>query len=106
VKKGVTQYSYVMVRGSVPLFWEQKGMYEGVTLTRDAAMTKAAFHKHFTDVFEKYKHIYAIDLLSDTKQREIVLTKEYYRQVFESVFKDRLKFLHFDFHHYCAKDKY
>ena len=28
--------SYVMVRGSVPIFWEQKGMIEGVELTRSS----------------------------------------------------------------------
>jgi hypothetical protein len=25
-------FSYVMIRGSVPIFWEQKGLIEGVTL--------------------------------------------------------------------------
>lgn len=50
--------------------------------------------------------MFLVDLLSDTKERETILTKEYVRQIFESEFKDKLKFLHFDFHRFCAGDKY
>lgn len=35
--------SYVMVRGSVPIFWEQKGMIEGVELTRSSDQTAKPF---------------------------------------------------------------
>ena len=51
MKMGSKVYSYVMIRGSVPIFWEQKGMIEGVTLTRGPEMTRKAFNKHFTDLF-------------------------------------------------------
>lgn len=71
--------SYVMVRGSVPIFWEQKGLIETVTLTRESAMTKKAFTKHLDHLESIYKQVYIIDLLSDSKEREIRLTKEYYR---------------------------
>jgi hypothetical protein len=40
-------FSYVMIRGSVPVFWEQKGMVEDVTISRGSDMTKKAFHLHF-----------------------------------------------------------
>ena len=36
-------FSYIIIRGSVPIFWEQKGMIEDVTITRDPDMTKDAF---------------------------------------------------------------
>ena len=42
-------------------------------------MTKRAFHKHFLDLKTNYGDIFVIDLLSDTKQREVILTKEYVR---------------------------
>lgn len=106
VKMGNTVLSYVMIRGSVPIFWEQKGILEDVTLSRGPEATKMAFHKHFEELLGTYNNIFIVDLLSDTKKREIILTKEYVRQVYESDFKDKLKFLHFDFHHYCAGDKY
>ena len=71
--------SYTIIRGSVPVFWEQKGVTEGVALTRGPELTKKAFTKHFEDLISTYGPNYAIDLLSDTKAREIILTKEYIR---------------------------
>ena len=59
--------SYVMIRGSVPIFWEQKGMIEGVTISRGPEMTKPAFHKHFEELLNTYGAIFIVDLLSDTK---------------------------------------
>ena len=99
-------FSYVIIRGSVPVFWEQKGMIEGVTICRGSEMTKKAFNKHFEELFSTYQNVFVVDLLSDTKQREIILTKEYVRQVYESEMKEKIKFLHFDFHHYCSGDRY
>jgi synaptojanin len=71
--------TYVIIRGSVPVFWEQKGMIEGVTLSRGPEMTKKAFQKHFEDLLSTYQQVFLVDLLSDTKAREIILTKEYVR---------------------------
>ena len=53
-----------------------------------------------------YGPVYAVDLLSDTTAREIILTKEYVRQIYDSDYKDKIRFLHFDFHRYCKGDKY
>jgi hypothetical protein len=72
-------FSYVIIRGSVPVFWEQKGMIEGVTLLRGPEMTRKAFHKHFQELTNTYNNIFVVDLLSDSKEREIILTKEYVR---------------------------
>jgi synaptojanin len=55
-----------MLRGSVPVFWEQKGVVENVNLTRGPEITKKAFSKHFEDIISTYGPVYAIDLLSDT----------------------------------------
>lgn len=81
-------------------------MIEDVTLSRGPEMTKRAFQKHFEDLISTYQQVFLVDLLSDTKAREIILTKEYVRQIYESEFKDNLKFVHFDFHHYCSGDRY
>ena len=34
------------------------------------------------------------------------ITREYVRQVHESELKDKIKYINFDFHHYCGGDKY
>lgn len=79
---------------------------EGVTLLRGPEMTKRAFHKHFDDLKKTYGEIFVVDLLSDTKEREVILTKEYVRQIYASDFRKNIQFIHFDFHRYCAGDKY
>ena len=77
-----------------------------MTISRGPELTKKAFNRHFEDIISTYGPVFAVDLLSDTKAREIILTKEYLRQVYESEYKDKIKFLHFDFHQYCKGDRY
>lgn len=98
--------SYTIIRGSVPVFWEQKGVVEDVVLTRGPEMTKKAFQKHFEDLTGCYGPNFIIDLLSDTKGREVILTKEFVRQLHECELKEKLRFQHFDFHGFCRGDKY
>jgi hypothetical protein len=92
----------------VPIFWDQKGTFEEITVTRDSAQTREAFNIHFEDILSDYYKITCIDLLSDSKAREIKLTKEYIKQFYESPIDktDTLKMVHFDFHHFCKGDKY
>ena len=49
-----------------------------------------------------------MDLLQDKRDREVRLTKEYYKLFFDSELKDKghVKFLHFDFHRFCKGDKF
>jgi hypothetical protein len=54
-------------------------MIEDVTISRGPEMTKKAFHKHFEELLGTYNSTFIVDLLSDTKAREIILTKEYVR---------------------------
>jgi synaptojanin len=99
-------FSHVQVRGTIPVFWEQKGIMEDVTITRNPEMTKKAFRTHFSDIINTYGPVYCINLLRDKTAREMRLTREYVRQVYESDLKENIKFLNFDFHHYCGGDKY
>jgi type VI protein secretion system component VasK len=106
-------YSFVITRGSVPIFWEQSAksktkLYEDVFLTRSSEMTKEPFRKHFHQMITDYSKVQIIDLLKDKTERETRLTKEYYKQFYDSDFKkdNTLKFLHFDFHRFCKGDKF
>jgi hypothetical protein len=58
--------SYVMVRGSVPIFWDQRGVYEEIAYPKTPEMTIRPFRKHFTDLIDYYGEIFVVDLLSDT----------------------------------------
>ena len=75
-------------------------------MTRNPDMVKKAFGTHFNDIVTTYGPVYIINLLRDKTKREVLLTKEYIRQVYDSPLKDSLKFLNFDFHHYCGGDQY
>lgn len=58
--------SYVQVRGSVPLFWEQTGTQtfgQKLKITRPQAASQPAFDKHFGDLISKYHGVHAINLL-------------------------------------------
>ena len=71
-------------------------------------MTKEAFRKHFKAVTDDYGQVQIVDLLKDATKREERLTKEYYKQFYDSQYKaeGKLKFLHFDFHRFTKGDKF
>ncbi len=73
--------SYVQVRGSVPLFWQQPSagiqtLQQKVEITRPAQATQPAFDKHFLDLLEHYHSVHAINLLGQ-KDAESMLSAAY-----------------------------
>ena len=47
-----------------------------------------------------------VNLLRFKTKRELRITTEYVRQVYESELKDKIKYLNFDFHGYCGNERY
>uniref|UniRef100_A0A0W0EZ96 phosphoinositide 5-phosphatase n=1 Tax=Moniliophthora roreri TaxID=221103 RepID=A0A0W0EZ96_MONRR len=93
--------SYVQVRGSVPLFWEQQGIQtfgQRIQITRPHA-SQPAFERHFAQLTEEYGAVHAINLLG-TKENEAILTNAYDRhlQIARTGLADSLNITHFDFH--------
>ncbi|KAL0573125.1 Inositol-1,4,5-trisphosphate 5-phosphatase 1 [Marasmius crinis-equi] len=93
--------SYVQVRGSVPLFWEQQGIQtfgQRIQITRPHA-SQPAFERHFSQLTEEYGAVHAINLLG-TKENEAILTAAYDRhlQTARAGIGDTLNITHFDFH--------
>lgn len=76
-----TLFSYVQVRGSVPVFWEQAADLlpgrQKITITRSPEGTQPAFNKHFEDLEHIYGAVHIINLLSDTKPAEVELSTLY-----------------------------
>ncbi|KAF2854632.1 hypothetical protein T440DRAFT_464773 [Plenodomus tracheiphilus IPT5] len=74
-------FSYVQVRGSVPVFWEQQtGLLPGqqkITITRSPDATQPAFDKHFESLELSYGAIHVVNLLSNEKPSEIELSQKY-----------------------------
>jgi synaptojanin len=71
--------SHVQISGSVPLFWEQKGVKEDVNLTRSQELTKIPFGLHFKDITETYGKVFCINLLKSKTAREDLLTQAFKR---------------------------
>ncbi|PPQ77402.1 hypothetical protein CVT25_010984 [Psilocybe cyanescens] len=93
--------SYVQVRGSVPLFWEQQGLQtfgQRIQITRPHA-SQPAFERHLFQLMEEYGFIHAINLLGQ-KENEASLTNAYARhlQISRAALGDELGITHFDFH--------
>ncbi|TFK55545.1 DNase I-like protein [Heliocybe sulcata] len=94
-------FSYVQVRGSIPLFWEQQGLQtfgHRIQITRPQA-SQPAFERHFAQLTEEYSAAHAVNLLG-TKENEANLTAAYARhmQIAHAVFGSDAGITHFDFH--------
>ncbi|PWY64722.1 SacI domain and endonuclease/exonuclease/phosphatase family protein [Aspergillus heteromorphus CBS 117.55] len=74
-------FSYVQIRGSVPLFWEQAtGFLPGqqkIEITRSMEATRHAFEKHFRLLELEYGTIHVINLLSELKPGEVSLSSRF-----------------------------
>ena len=88
-----TTFSYVQVRGSIPLFWEQQpGLIFGqqkIQITRSPQATQPAFDKHFEELEMKYSSIHIINLLNEDKTSEIELSNRYRNHVAHSPLNSR-----------------
>ncbi|KAK2768791.1 inositol polyphosphate 5-phosphatase [Arachnomyces sp. PD_36] len=106
-------FSYIQVRGSVPLFWEQPpGLIPGqqkVQITRSAEATQPAFDKHFEDLELNYGAVHVVNLLSVAKPAEAQLTEGYNYHISRNLLKNNkgqgtdsehllLRATEFDFH--------
>ena len=74
-------FSYVQIRGSIPLFWESSSSLipgqQKIQITRSAEATQPAFDKHFENLESTYGAVHIVNLLSATKTGEAELTERY-----------------------------
>jgi inositol-1,4,5-trisphosphate 5-phosphatase len=105
-------FSYVQIRGSVPIFWEQQaGLLPGqqkITITRSPEATQPAFDKHFDNLELSYGTTHVVNLLSNEKQNELELTHRYRGHIRNSPLNrgnelndrqhDLIKLTEYDFH--------
>lgn len=78
-------FSYVQVRGSVPVFWEQQtGLLphqQKVTITRSPEATQPAFDKHFENLELDYGAIHVVNLLGNDNPKEAELIYRYRQHI-------------------------
>ena len=100
-------YSFVQVRGSIPLFWyqKQKGLKAIIDIKRPEHLTSQAFLKHFNSLITDYKKVVMINLTKKTKPEEDKL-----RVSLEKLLHwhriENLKHVYYDFHEETHGDKF
>lgn len=106
-------FSYVQIRGSVPVFWEQApGFFPGqqkIEVIRSCEATKHAFDKHFESLESRYGAVHIVNLLSSLKPGEVELSTRFNELVSRSPLNQKanadassnhmlLEMTEFDFH--------
>ncbi|KAF9608789.1 hypothetical protein IFM89_011558 [Coptis chinensis] len=94
--------SFIQVRGSIPLLWEQivdltyKPKFEIVKLEEAPRVVE----RHFLDLRKRYGSILAVDLVN-THGSEGRLSEKY-ANAMQHIISEDVRYLHFDFHRICG----
>uniref|UniRef100_A0AAV2JB21 Synaptojanin-1 n=1 Tax=Knipowitschia caucasica TaxID=637954 RepID=A0AAV2JB21_KNICA len=92
--------SFIQIRGSIPLFWEQPGIQVGshrVKLSRGFEANAPAFERHFTALRSLYGKQVIINLLG-SKEGEHMLSKAFQSHLKASEHASAVKMVNFDYH--------
>ncbi|XP_038140925.1 synaptojanin-1 isoform X13 [Cyprinodon tularosa] len=92
--------SFIQIRGSIPLFWEQPGIQVGshrVKLSRGFEANAPAFERHFTALRRLYGKQVIINLLGG-KEGEHMLSKAFQSHLKASEHGTAVKMINFDYH--------
>lgn len=99
-------FSFLIIRGSVPVFWDQQsgggfGLAK-VQLTRSANATQPAFDRHIFSVLRNYNLLHVVDLLSQKDgQNELVLSNAYDFHCKRFSEQEKITKTNFDFNSIC-----
>ncbi|KAI9027934.1 inositol polyphosphate phosphatase [Hyaloraphidium curvatum] len=102
--------SFVQLRGSVPIFWEQPGVQgftQRIEIARGSEATGPAFRNHFARLVEAYGDIQILNLLS-AKEPEVVLTSAYRHHFERSIpeLQEAVQLKNFDVHAECRNGNF
>ncbi|KAJ8266671.1 hypothetical protein GJAV_G00133280 [Gymnothorax javanicus] len=92
--------SFIQIRGSIPLFWEQPGIQVGshrVKLSRGFEANAPAFERHFSALRRLYGKQVIINLLG-MKEGEHMLSKAFQSHLKASEHAAAVKMINFDYH--------
>ncbi|CAK76155.1 unnamed protein product (macronuclear) [Paramecium tetraurelia] len=100
--------SHLQVRGSVPIFWSQRGWLIETKIMRSAELTKRAFKKHFASLFEDYSRVICLNLMAKKKKDEQMVTQGFEEQIKanSTELNENIKYEWFDFHHECKNNDF
>lgn len=99
--QGQLRYSYVQIRGSVPVYWAEINnlRYKPDLQIMEMADTIDASRKHFQDQVERYGDVYIVNLVNQKGYEKAV--KDAFEQAVADAANPRVHYTYFDFHHEC-----
>lgn len=92
--------SFIQIRGSVPLFWEQPGLQVGshrVRMSRGFEANAPAFDRHFRTLKDLYGKQIVVNLLG-SKEGEHMLSKAFQSHLKASEHASEIHMVSFDYH--------
>jgi len=98
-------YSVVILRGSVPIFFEQKPSNLEVSISKNPSMTSEAFQKHLNLIQQEYKYVLMMNLMNESKPEEELISSNFKNQ-FSINESHNCKYHVFDLHKICKKDSF
>lgn len=97
--------SHVQIRGSVPVFWQQRGITAQTKITRTLETGNSAFLKHFNYLMRNYTRVLCVNLMARSKTQEQMITDEYENHIIKNNLPN-VRYEFFDFHHACKGQKF
>jgi hypothetical protein len=106
IKHGNHLMSFVQIRGSVPVFWQQTGMTAQTEITRIPELTTPAYLKHLEEIQKDYfPLIFMINLMNFHKPNEQIITQNFENQIKINNLRS-CKYVFWDFQSECKNDNY
>lgn len=106
IKYGNHLMSFVQIRGSVPIFWQQTGMTAQTEITRIPELTTPAYSKHIEEIQKDYfPLIFMINLMNFYKPNEQIITQNFENQIKIKNLRS-CKYVFWDFQSECKNDNY
>jgi len=95
-------FSYVQIRGSIPLLWEQivdltyKPKIEAVHLEEAPNVVE----RHFHDLRRRYGEVMVIDLINQQGSEGVLSIA--FAKAMQNIVSDSIRYVPYDFHHICG----
>lgn len=105
VTLGGMTYAAVIVRGSVPLFWEQKGIQLGghrIDFARTIPASLPAARRHMNDLHLAYGAIRVVNLLAQKNDEQVL--SDAYRRIVTMLDDPLIKVTNFDSHYHLKEN--
>ncbi|XP_024534108.1 phosphoinositide phosphatase SAC6 [Selaginella moellendorffii] len=98
--------SYVQVRGSIPVFWEQivDLRYKPQIRSINHEDTSAVVERHFSDLSDRYGSVLAVDLINQQGSEGVLSIA--YRNAMQHLKNNNVTYVPFDFHHICGNIRF